>query len=63
MGSGCTDAAAYEASIIQANGLFDLANTLGISMTLLDIGGGFPSPNDQDVSFAEVRCPVSGFMC
>lgn len=43
VGSGCRDAALYEAALKDAKKVFDLAEQeFGFRMTLLDIGGGFP---------------------
>ena len=44
VGSGCRDASRYEAALADARELFDLAASeeYGFTMTLLDIGGGFP---------------------
>lgn len=55
VGMGCEDARAYHISVMQARDVFDTAIKLDMNMTLLDIGGGFPSPNNPDVSFVAVR--------
>ncbi|CAM9710660.1 unnamed protein product [Scytosiphon promiscuus] len=41
-GSGCQNAQAYPEALIVAKSLFDLAARQGATLTLLDIGGGFP---------------------
>jgi len=43
VGSGCRDAARYQAALKDARTVFDMAKTeFGFEMKLLDIGGGFP---------------------
>ncbi|KAI9141998.1 pyridoxal-dependent decarboxylase [Paraphysoderma sedebokerense] len=42
VGSGCFDATAFRDAIVTAHRVFEEAKSLGIHMTLLDIGGGFP---------------------
>ena len=43
VGSGCRDAARYEAALRDAKEIFDLAESkFGMKMHLIDIGGGFP---------------------
>ena len=46
VGSGCRDPLAYRAAVRAARGVFDVAAELGIRMTLLDIGGGYPGDNE-----------------
>ncbi|CAM9516013.1 unnamed protein product, partial [Hapterophycus canaliculatus] len=41
-GSGCQNAQAYPQALMVAKSLFDLAARQGATLTLLDIGGGFP---------------------
>lgn len=54
VGSGCQDASSYPQAIADARHVFDLALGLGINMSLLDIGGGFPGRRDAKVSFEEM---------
>jgi len=42
VGSGCQDPPVFRRAIASARDLFDLGGQLGFSMTLLDIGGGYP---------------------
>lgn len=49
VGSGCSNAVAYEYAITQAAKLFELAREEGFQPRILDIGGGFSSPLRQDI--------------
>ena len=42
VGSGCTDASAFEDAVHRARRVFDEGEALGFQFDLLDIGGGFP---------------------
>jgi ornithine decarboxylase len=43
VGSGCRDATRYEAALMDAREIFDMAKSeFGFELTILDIGGGFP---------------------
>lgn len=53
VGSGCMDVPVYAKAIHVARQLFDYAETLGYSLSLLDIGGGFPG--DKGTSIVEVH--------
>ena len=45
VGSQSLSTAAYEEALLQCRGLFDEAEKLGMHLTDLDIGGGFPIPS------------------
>lgn len=49
VGSGCRDYPVYYKAIGICKDLFDKAESLGFSMTLLDIGGGFPGDNNKNI--------------
>lgn len=49
VGSGCRDYPIYLKAIGICKSLFDEAESLGFSMSLLDIGGGFPGDNDKNI--------------
>lgn len=51
VGSGCEDAGSYQQAISNAKYVFDLGEKLGFSMTLLDIGGGFPGTSNAPIAF------------
>nr|P49725.1 RecName: Full=Ornithine decarboxylase; Short=ODC [Panagrellus redivivus]CAA57683.1 ornithine decarboxylase [Panagrellus redivivus]CAA65024.1 ornithine decarboxylase [Panagrellus redivivus] len=50
VGSGCNEPATFRTALEYARGLFDLGISLGLSMTLLDIGGGFPGVDTAHIS-------------
>uniref|UniRef100_A0A8C5P949 Orn/DAP/Arg decarboxylase 2 N-terminal domain-containing protein n=1 Tax=Leptobrachium leishanense TaxID=445787 RepID=A0A8C5P949_9ANUR len=54
VGSGCRDPQAYAQSIADARLVFEMATEFGHSMTLLDIGGGFPGTEDAKIRFEEI---------
>lgn len=47
VGTGCEDSEAYRLGIAAVYDLFSLGRGLGFNMTLLDIGGGFPSRDGE----------------
>ncbi|XP_039902783.1 ornithine decarboxylase-like [Simochromis diagramma] len=54
VGSGCTGSLAFKQAITDARYAFDIANSAGFQMRLLDIGGGFPgTENFIEVKFEE----------
>ena len=55
VGSGCVNADAHAAAISTARHVFDHANSVGLKLTLLDIGGGFPGLSSATVTFEEVK--------
>eukprot|EP00049_Salpingoeca_infusionum_P017462 m.353056 g.353056 ORF g.353056 m.353056 type:complete len:500 (+) comp16675_c0_seq1:342-1841(+) len=57
VGSGCSEAAVYDDAIAKARTLFDEASALGMTMTLLDIGGGFPG---EDVAGEAAKVTFPG---
>ncbi|MFH4976668.1 hypothetical protein AB6A40_003377 [Gnathostoma spinigerum] len=54
VGSGCNDAETFRLAICHARGLFDMGETLGHKMTLLDIGGGYPGSEKASLSFENI---------
>jgi len=54
VGSGCRDPRAFGLAILAARKLFDLGLLLGHPMSLLDIGGGFPGQDNEQITFGEV---------
>lgn len=71
VGSGCTDAAAFEDAVLRARRVFEEGEALGFNFDLLDIGGGFPGSysmtldetaqgaNAVPVSFADIAWAVN----
>ena len=51
VGSGCEDAQVYWTALSDCKKVFEIANSLGIQMSLIDIGGGFPGTDDAKVTF------------
>jgi len=58
VGSGCSSSKAYSQAIKRAKEVFEEAKELGIEMSLLDIGGGFPGlsgiQNGVSINFEEI---------
>nr|XP_015203930.1 PREDICTED: antizyme inhibitor 2 [Lepisosteus oculatus] len=54
VGSGCQDPQAFSLAMADARSIFTLGQQLGHSMTLLDIGGGFPGTDHTGVTLEEV---------
>jgi ornithine decarboxylase len=57
VGSGCFAASAFNDAVIVARNVFDIGKELGFDFTLLDVGGGFPGSDSENISFGEV-CEV-----
>jgi len=53
VGSGCYDASLFYDAVRSAKRVFDEGEMLGFQFTLLDIGGGFPGVDTEQVSFEE----------
>ena len=54
VGSGCKDVIAYSQALADSKEVFDRAQALGFQLTLLDIGGGFPSFPDAKINFEAI---------
>lgn len=53
VGSGCSQTGAFRSALQRAKAVFDEASRQGLSLTLLDIGGGFPGwDEDGEATFA-----------
>jgi ornithine decarboxylase len=57
VGSGCFNAIAFKDAVLVARNVFDIGKELGFDFTLLDVGGGFPGSDSEDISFDGV-CEV-----
>lgn len=53
VGSNCGNPQQYASAIRDARTTFDIAEKLGIKMTLLDIGGGFSDREGEKITFEE----------
>ncbi|KAM9346590.1 ornithine decarboxylase-like [Symphorus nematophorus] len=58
VGSGCTGSLSFKQAIADARHVFDIANLLGIQMSVLDIGGGFSGR--EDFKFKEFSEVING---
>lgn len=56
VGSGCMSVLSFEAAIRNARQVFDMSEELGMPLSLLDIGGGWPGLDldDGSVTFPEI---------
>mmetsp|Transcript_14601 Transcript_14601/g.57325 ORF Transcript_14601/g.57325 Transcript_14601/m.57325 type:complete len:512 (-) Transcript_14601:74-1609(-) len=59
VGSGCQDAVAYRNTLQMAREVFDMAESKGHPMTLLDIGGGMPGVDSEELQFATVAKEIT----
>ncbi|XP_062295342.1 ornithine decarboxylase-like [Scomber scombrus] len=60
VGSGCTDSSAFKQAISDARHVFDLADSMGFQMRLLDIGGGFSLTGNCKAIFTEFAETING---
>ena len=51
VGSGCKDAGVYRTALTDCKRVFEIAESVGFEMNLIDIGGGFPGVDDPLVNF------------
>ncbi|XP_069051862.1 antizyme inhibitor 2-like isoform X1 [Lepisosteus oculatus] len=59
VGSGCQDPQAFSLAMADARSIFTLGQQLGHSMTLLDIGGGFPGTDHTGVTLEELAVVIN----
>ncbi|KAJ2751064.1 Ornithine decarboxylase, partial [Coemansia sp. BCRC 34490] len=60
VGSGCKSEAAFSDAVQRARRVFDQASDLGLRLTVLDVGGGFPGRGDQSgLSFGAVAAVLA----
>eukprot|EP01125_Pyxidicula_operculata_P005073 TRINITY_DN185_c0_g1_i2.p1 TRINITY_DN185_c0_g1~~TRINITY_DN185_c0_g1_i2.p1 ORF type:complete len:406 (+),score=53.31 TRINITY_DN185_c0_g1_i2:242-1459(+) len=59
VGSGCYSPLAFVDTLRRAKELFNVAAGVGIDMTLLDIGGGFPGDDEGKITFDEIAAAVA----
>jgi len=57
VGSGCFNAQAFSDAVEVAHNVFEIGKELGFDFTLLDVGGGFPGSDSENISFDGV-CDV-----
>jgi diaminopimelate decarboxylase len=58
VGSGCSSANTYYEAIGDCKKASDIANNLGITIKIIDIGGGFPGV-DRNISFEDIAKSVN----
>jgi ornithine decarboxylase len=54
VGSGCMSTQSFTAAIRNAHYVFQLAESYGFHMTMLDLGGGWPGTDHDGITFAEI---------
>eukprot|EP01096_Ripella_sp_DP13-Kostka_P011543 TRINITY_DN467_c0_g1_i7.p2 TRINITY_DN467_c0_g1~~TRINITY_DN467_c0_g1_i7.p2 ORF type:complete len:511 (-),score=276.99 TRINITY_DN467_c0_g1_i7:261-1793(-) len=59
VGSGCMSPEGFVNSLRLARQVFDMAEELGRPMNFLDIGGGFPGTDSEDLKFADIAAAIS----
>lgn len=59
VGSGCTNASAYGKAISWAKEVFEHAESIGMKLSMLDIGGGYPGQQGAPITFQEIVDEVS----
>ena len=52
------EADAFSKAIFAARRVFDVAEELGLTLEILDIGGGFPGHEQGEVSFREISANI-----
>lgn len=58
VGSGCMSSEAFVNSFTLARQVFDMAEEMGHPMNLLDIGGGFPGTDTEELKFANIATDI-----
>jgi len=53
VGSGCYDASLFYNAVKSARMIFDKGSEIGFNFKVLDIGGGFPGTDVEDISFED----------
>nr|XP_025954059.1 antizyme inhibitor 2 isoform X3 [Dromaius novaehollandiae] len=59
LGSHCLDPQAFTQSVAEAQLAFEMGTELGYRMRILDIGGGFPGPEDTRARFEETAAAIN----
>lgn len=58
VGSGCQNASAYSHAIGLAHRVFMHGKSIGMDLSILDIGGGFPGHKGEEDYFSQVSCAI-----
>ncbi|NWX93355.1 AZIN2 inhibitor, partial [Nothoprocta pentlandii] len=59
LGSHCLDPQAFAQAVAEAQLVFEMGTELGYRMHVLDIGGGFPGPEDTRARFEETAAAIN----
>jgi len=59
VGSGCLSVDSFVDAVRRARAVFDLAESLGLNLSFLDIGGGFPGHNTGSLSFEDIGSAIA----
>ncbi|NXA50250.1 AZIN2 inhibitor, partial [Nothocercus julius] len=59
LGSHCLDPQAFAQAVAKAQLVFEMGAELGYRMHILDIGGGFPGPEDTRARFEETAAAIN----
>jgi len=62
VGSGCKDANVYRTALNDCKRVFEIAQSVGFEMNLIDIGGGFPGVDDSLVNFETMAQVINDAM-
>jgi len=54
VGSGCMSVQSFAAAVRSAHSVFEQAAAMGIQLTLLDLGGGWPGTDNDPVRFTDI---------
>jgi len=60
VGSGARDPTAFAVGIGHARRLFNLGKELGHKMDILDVGGGYPGYENDDIKFSDIADTING---
>lgn len=59
VGSNCRDSSVYYESIHSAHQVFMIAKELGYAFNILDLGGGFPGTDNEQVTFEDIAIEIN----
>lgn len=59
VGSNCRDSSVYYESIHSAHQVFMIAKELGFAFNILDLGGGFPGTDNEQVTFEDIAFEIN----
>jgi len=59
VGSGCYSPLAFVDTLKRARDLFDEAESVGLHLSLLDIGGGYPGDDEGKITFEEIASVIA----